>query len=59
MHALVRNTELPRQLSLRNASSVSGADEGIALLDAQGIVRLRGVVVHDFERGTGQTLAIL
>ena len=38
MHALVRDPELPRELSLRGASGISGADEGIALLSGERFV---------------------
>jgi len=53
MHPLVRDAKLSRQLGLRNASSVSGADDFIALLDGEEGIRLRGIVVHDLEGGTG------
>lgn len=45
MHALVRDPELPREFGLGDALSASGADGGIAVVDAPGrIVRDRCVV---------------
>lgn len=59
MHALVRDPELPREFSLRDASGISGADEGIALLSGESFVTRRGVGVYDFESGAGKTPTIL
>ncbi len=48
MHSLVRNVELARQFRLRDARSISRADEGIALCNGQERVMLRSLVVHYF-----------
>jgi hypothetical protein len=54
MHALIRNAELPREVGLRNTGGISGADEGVPFLDAEGLVRLRGVVVDEIQGRSDQ-----
>ena len=54
MHALVRNAELPREVSLRDASSVSGTNEGVTFLDTEGLVRLREVIVDEIQGRSDQ-----
>jgi hypothetical protein len=59
MDALVRNAELPGEVGLRDASRVSGANEGVAFLRAEGWIRLRGILVDEIQGGGDQIRPIL
>jgi hypothetical protein len=54
MHALIRNAELPGEAGLRNAGGISGADEGVTFLDAERLVRLRGIIVDEIQGRSDQ-----
>ncbi len=43
MHALVRNTELPRKLNLRDSSSISSTNNDIAFTSGESWIRRRGL----------------
>lgn len=57
--ALVGDAKLPRQLGLRDAVGIALANEGIALLNGEGVAMRREEVVYNFEGSTGKTPAIL
>jgi hypothetical protein len=42
VHALIRNAKLPREFSLRDASSMSSTDNNISFASGQGWIRQRG-----------------
>lgn len=57
IHTLVGNAKLPREISLRLAFSMAGADHVIALLDGEGLTQ-RGIVVDDSKGSTREAPAI-
>ncbi len=58
MYPLVGDAKLPRQLRLRNASGVLGANDRIALFGGEGCVRLRGGAVEEFQGDRNQIPAV-
>jgi hypothetical protein len=50
VHTLIGNAKLARKIGLRDASSMSSADNNIAFADSESEIRRRGNNMEEFEK---------